>query len=137
MIIVWQKLLVKYQYDDVAVVDFMLKGVPIVGCHDTPQCYPEKIEPASLEPASLTKEDLGASAVWWRRAALGKVELPVDGEHVAHLEQTAVEELAAGFMEGPFETEDQVATYFGHSRWAVVRRFVFGSGSRDGAAPYR
>ena len=123
-ILVWQKLLEKYQYDDMAVVDFMLKGVPIVGCHDTPQCYPEKIK-----PASLTKEDLEASAVWRRRAALGRVRLPVDAEHVAHLEQTAEEELAAGFMEGPFETEDQVTTYFGHSRWAVVRRFVLVQGA--------
>jgi len=53
----------------------------------------------------------------------------VDAEHVAHLEQTAIQELAAGFMEGPFETEDQVTTYFGHSRWAVVRRFVLVQGA--------
>ena len=56
-LIVWQRLLEKYQYDDMAVVDFMLKGGSTRGCHDTPSCYPEKIE-----PASLTKEDLEVSA---------------------------------------------------------------------------
>ena len=47
--IVWQKLLEKYQYDDMAVVDFMLKGVPIVGCHDTPQCYPRRSSQPHLQ----------------------------------------------------------------------------------------
>lgn len=30
---------------------------------------------------------------------------------------------------GPFETEDQVTAYFGHSQWAVVRRFVLVQGA--------
>ena len=47
---------------------------------------------------------------------MGRVKLPADAEHVDHLEHTAEEELAAGFMEGPFEAEDQVTAYFGHSR---------------------
>ena len=65
------------------------------------------------KPASGQTEGLEAFAVWRRRAALGRVRLPVAAEHVAYLEQTAEEKLAAGFMEGPFETEDNGTTYFG------------------------
>lgn len=35
-LLLWRDLLAKYQYDDMGVVDFMLKGVPLVGVHDTP-----------------------------------------------------------------------------------------------------
>ena len=40
-ILVWKSLLEKYGYDDMAVVRFMTEGVPLVGKHDTPACYPE------------------------------------------------------------------------------------------------
>ena len=62
-ILVWKNLLEKYGYDDMAVVGFMTKGVPLVGRHDTPPCYPELIR-----PASLTQEDLENSACWRRKA---------------------------------------------------------------------
>ena len=51
-LLLWKNLLVKYDYDDLGVVDFMTKGVPLVGMHDTPQCYPEL-----LRPATMTEED--------------------------------------------------------------------------------
>ena len=47
------------------VCDFMFKGVPVVGCHDTPSCYPEL-----LKPATLTESDLQASAVWETKSYL-------------------------------------------------------------------
>ena len=123
-LIVWKLLLEKFQYDDMSVADFMEKGVPIVGCHDTPSCYPEQ-----LKPATLTKEDLESSAIWRRRAAVGRANRSTESDHLAHLEQTALEELEAGFVDGPFTTEDEVTDYVGHSRWAVVRRFVLVQGA--------
>ena len=51
-------------YDDLGVVEFMMKGVPLVGVHDTPPCYPER-----LRPATLTEEDLRRSAIWRRTAS--------------------------------------------------------------------
>ena len=129
-LLVWQNLLQKYGYDDMAVVDFMLKGVPLVGCHDTPACYPEL-----LKPASLTQEDLESSAIWRRRAAVSRSKIPADAEHTQHLEQTAMEELELGFLEGPFETEEQVTAYFGHPSWSVVRRFVLVQGAEQKLRP--
>ncbi|CAJ1348769.1 unnamed protein product [Effrenium voratum] len=95
------------------------EGVPLVGCHDSPDCYPLK-----LKPASLTEEDLAQSAVWRRKAMLNRRSAELDPSHVDHLEETAGEELQAGFLEGPFKSEHAVTEFFGHDRWSVVRRFV-------------
>ena len=61
-LLLWKQLLIKCGYDDLAVCEFMFRGVPLVGSHDTPKCYPEL-----LKPATLTEEDLQSSAVWRRR----------------------------------------------------------------------
>ena len=108
-ILLWEQLLVR----------FMKEGVPLVGCHDSPDCYPLK-----LKPASLTEEDLAQSAVWRRKAMLNRRSAALDPSHVDRLEETAGEELQAGFLEGPFESEHAVTEFFGHDRWSVVRRFV-------------
>lgn len=129
-VLLWEKLLEKFGYDDMKVVDFMKKGVPLVGAHDTPACYPVK-----LKPATLTMEDLDGSALWRRRAALGKRTKFLEPDHVSHLEETAKEELCLGFVEGPFESEDQVSKFFGHTHWSVVRRFVLVQGAEQKLRP--
>ena len=48
------------------VVDFMLKGVPLVGVHDAPSCYPEL-----LKPASMTQSDLESTSAWRRKGSCG------------------------------------------------------------------
>ena len=74
----WQKLLQIYQYDDLKVFDLMARGVELVGQHDTPPCYPEL-----LKPASLTEDQLRSSAIWRRKAALGR-RMVVDPLHIDH-----------------------------------------------------
>ena len=123
-LLVWKKLLEKYQYDDLQVFDFMANGVRLTGMHDTPACYPELIK-----PASLTQHDLESSAVWRRKAILGRHMKVRDLQHVEHLEETASEELQAGFLEGPFNSEAEVTQYFGHNKWMVIRRFVLVQGA--------
>ena len=123
-LLLWKKLVEKYNYDDMEVYHFMESGVKLTGMHDTPECYPEKIK-----PAKLTQSDLESTAVWRRKASLGRKSVQSDPQHVDHLEQTAAEELELGFLEGPFSSEAELDQYFGHSRWAVIRRFVLVQGS--------
>ena len=59
---------------------------------------------------------------------LSMAKATTEGDHVDHLEQTAEEEISLGFVEGPFEPEEQVTAYFGHDRWSV-RRFVLVQGA--------
>eukprot|EP00435_Cladocopium_sp_Y103_P044145 s2882_g12.t1 len=81
-----------------------------------------------LRPATLVAEDLEASAVWRRKAAIGRVAT-ADMAHIEHLEETAKEELQLGFLEGPFSTEAEVTSHLGRSDWCVVRRFVLVQGA--------
>ena len=129
-ILVWEQLLKKYEYDDMEVVRFMKEGVRLVGAHDSPLCYPERIK-----AASLTKPDLESSAVWRRRAIIGKRLETSDPAHTRHLEETALEELDMGFIEGPFFSEGAVSDYFGHDKWMVVRRFVLVQGAEQKLRP--
>ena len=128
-LLLWRDLLVKYNYDDMGVVDFMLKGVPLVGSHDTPPCYPEL-----MRPATMTEEDLQKSAIWRRKAMLARVPA-VDPAHVEHLLETTEEELSLGFLEGPFHSEDQVTAFLGRNDWSLIRRFVLVQGAEGKLRP--
>ena len=128
-LLLWRDLLTKFNYDDMGVVDFMMKGVPLVGSHDTPQCYPEL-----LRPATMTEEDLQKSAIWRRKAMLSRVHA-VDPSHVEHLLETTQEELSLGFLEGPFHTEAQVTEFLGRNDWSLIRRFVLVQGAENKLRP--
>ena len=73
-------------------------------------------------------DDLQASALWRRKAVLGKVH-HADPSHIEHLESTALEELELGFVEGPFTSEQEVSNHLGREDWCVVRRFVLVQGA--------
>ena len=122
-LLLWKALLEKYEYDDMGVIPFMLEGVKLVGLHDTPPCYPPM-----LKPATMVLEDLQKSALWRRRAMVGKVQKS-DPSHIEHLEATAADELDRGFVEGPFDSEAEVTKHLGRNDWCVVRRFVLVQGA--------
>ena len=91
-LLLWKGLLEKYGYDDLGVCDLMFRGVPLVGQHDTPPCYPEKVK-----LATLTEDDLRKSAKWRRAAIIGR-QCYQEDEHVAHLMQATTEEVDLGFF---------------------------------------
>ena len=128
-LLLWRELLKKYHYDDMGVVGFMLKGVPLVGAHDAPSCYPEL-----LKPASMTQSDLESTSAWRRKAMLARVPV-VDPSHIDHLIETTNEELSLGFLEGPFFSEDEVTRHLGRSDWSLVRRFVLVQGAEGKLRP--
>lgn len=126
-LLLWKSLLEKYGYDDLGVCDLMIKGVPLVGQHDTPSCYPEKVK-----LATMTEEDLRRSAKW--RPIIGR-QFSQEEEHGVHLMEATTEEVNLGFLEGPFSTEEEVSRYFGHDNWAVIRRFVLVQGAEKKLRP--
>lgn len=116
----------KYGYADLGVCDLLIRGVPLVGQHDTPKCYPEK-----LKLATLTESDLRKSAKRRRAAIVGR-QCSQEDEHVAHLMEATMEEVNLGFLEGPFHTEKEVSHYFGDD---VIRRFVLVQGAEKKLRP--
>ena len=83
----------------------MFEGVKLVGKHDSPACYP-----LLLKPATLVADDVCKSAVWRRRALVGRCT-SADPAHIEHLETTAMEKLKLGFVEGLFASEAEVSAY--------------------------
>ena len=123
-LLLWKELLELHGYDDCGVYDFLCKGVPLVGSHDEPSCYPSKIV-----PATLTETDLRDTAVWRRKALIQKRRENLDKDHAKHLETTADEEISLDFLEGPYWSEGEVSQRLGHEKWCLVRRFVLVQGA--------
>ena len=123
-LLLWKELLEERHYDDCGVCDFMFNGVPLVGSHDDPGCYPTKVV-----PASLTENDLRETSVWRRKALIGQKRNDMHSEHALRLETTAAEETEMEFLDGPYFSEQEVFTRLGHDRWCVVRRFILVQGA--------
>lgn len=51
------------------------------------------------------------------------------------MEETVEEELAAGYVEGPFHSEAEVSAHLGTSDWSVIRRFVLVQGAEQKLRP--
>jgi len=124
-ILLWQTLLEQNGYDDMDVTKFMKSGVPLVGAHDHPPCYP-------LKPklASLTEAELRSSAISCR-VALENRRPQTDAQGFAeHLESTALEEVGMKFLDGPYYADTEVTDIFGHPNWRIMRRFVIEQGAK-------
>ncbi|OLP93607.1 hypothetical protein AK812_SmicGene24498 [Symbiodinium microadriaticum] len=122
-ILLWEALLRQSEYDDMEVVDFLKQGVPLVGTSDCPPCFETKVR-----PAVLTEAELRAAAPDLRRGMMSR-SLHQEPEHTAHLLEATREELASGFIQGPF-TEEQVNAHFGHKHWLAIRRFIIRQGQK-------
>ncbi|CAE7945511.1 unnamed protein product, partial [Symbiodinium necroappetens] len=122
-ILLWEALLRQSDYDDMEVVDFLKQGVPLVGASDCPTCFETKVR-----PAVLTEAELRAAAPDLRRGMMSR-SLHQEPEHTAHLSDATKEELASGFIQGPF-TEQQVTAHFGHRHWLAIRRFIIKQGPK-------
>ena len=123
-IILWESLLQECGYD-MGVVDFMTKGVPLVGTHDHPSCYAVKIK-----PATLTESELRESAIFCRQALMARRPQTDEPGFAEHLEETASEEVSMGFLDGPFSSESEVSQALGHQQWRIMRRFVIEQGAK-------
>ena len=82
-----------------------------------------------FDTATLTGDDLDRSAIWRRKAILGKLHGEPNLEHVAHLEEACREEVDAGFLEGPFLSEVAVSERLGRTDWSLIHRFVLVQGA--------
>ena len=124
-ILLWKTLLEQNGYDDMEVVKFMTQGVPLVGAHDHPPCYPFK-----PKLASMTEAELRSSAAICRLALESRrPQTDADG-FAEHLESTAMEEVEAHFLEGPYYDAKEVSSIFGHPNWRIMRRFVIEQGAK-------
>ena len=109
-------------FEDMTVCDMMEQGVSLTGVEPESPLYMKK-----YVPASLTVEQLNHQAAWRRKATMSK---PLSGDEVSQLrdlEAETMEEVKAGFLQGPFD-EQQVTEQLKSDDWSLTRRFVLYQG---------
>ena len=118
-LLLWRKLLEETEYDDPDIFGLMTDGVALVGACHKPACFEPKVAMAKCSEAELR-----SSATWRRKALLAREKADDELEHRKHLEETTSDEVARGFVMGPFFSESEVSDFLGHDSWSLVRRFV-------------
>ena len=94
------KILSQLDYWDMGVVDLLKNGVPLVGLQDTPIGYKK-----NLIPAAMTEEELMSSALY-RRQLLIEDHREWTAEEQQALLETTSDEVARGFLEGPYSEDE-------------------------------
>eukprot|EP00438_Fugacium_kawagutii_P019357 Skav210201 [mRNA] locus=scaffold1264:141588:142514:- [translate_table: standard] len=120
-IALFQHLLEKLQYDDLAVVDMVSHGIPLVGMQPAPKGYRPLVV-----PATMTQEELESSALWRRKSIMGS-KPDFEGADETELENAAAKEVEMGFLDGPYSEAD-LDKYYGHQKWLLNPRFALHQG---------
>lgn len=114
----WQQLLEQIGFEDMSVVGYMRDGVALTGWEPESDLYKKR-----WSPPTMTEQSLDASAVWRRRALMGKPMGEDERELADQLMQETDKEVQLGFLTGPF-SEDQVNDLMGRPDWTMSQRFL-------------
>jgi hypothetical protein len=107
----------KLNWPDKDLVNDLLYGIPLSGT-----VKPTKIFPPKVKTATITTEQLRASAKWCRKAILQKVGPSGDHDLDVTVWKQMEEECLKGWCRGPFD-EQQITDLIGSDQWTCNRRF--------------
>ena len=97
----FRRLLEETGFPDMEVCTIMERGVPLTGVEPDSPLYPKK-----YRAAQLTTEQLDHQALWRRKAIVGKTMTDDERAQEADLEGETLSEVEAGFLRGPFSSEE-------------------------------
>ena len=121
-ILLFEHVLRQLGFWDMEVVSLLKQGIPLVGLQAAPNGYREQ-----LVPASITEDELLQSAAWRRKSLMCQSKRFKPEEEAALLETTA-EEVAKGFLEGPY-SEQEISVLLETEDWSLSPRFVLFQGA--------
>ncbi|CAE7252640.1 unnamed protein product, partial [Symbiodinium sp. CCMP2456] len=121
-IALFRDLLEETGFPDMSVVDLLTEGVPLVGQETESPLFSKRPKPKDLEP-----DQLKAQAVLRRRALQRMKGLTSEQDYKALKEETA-EEVAAGFLSGPYHSEQEVSDLLKTEGWSLSPRFLLRQG---------
>lgn len=116
------RLLEETGFPDMSVVDLLRDGVPLVGQENASALFDKRPKPQDIDP-----EQLKAQATL-RRQVLQQMKGLASGEDYASLKSETEAEVAAGFMSGPFHSEQEVSAELGTDDWSLSPRFLLRQG---------
>ena len=123
-ILLFEYVLQQLGFWDMGVVDLVRRGVPLVGLQEAPQGYRRQ-----LVPATMTEDELCASALWRRRTLMGSINR-MDKEEVKALLESTQSEVDKGFLQGPY-SEAEMNVLMSDSSWSLNPRFVLFQGAAN------
>lgn len=118
----FRRLLEETGFPDMEVCTIMERGVPLTGVEPNSPLYPKK-----YRAAQMTTEQLDHQATWRRKAMVGKTMTDEEKAQEADLEAETLSEVEAGFLRGPFSSEE-ISDLVGDSAWSLSKRFVLYQG---------
>ena len=118
----FRRLLEETGFPDMEVCTIMERGVPLTGVEPDSPLYPKK-----YRAAQLTTEQLDHQALWRRKAMVGKTMTDDERAQEADLEAETLSEVEAGFLRGPFSSEE-ISNMVGDGAWSLSKRFVLYQG---------
>ncbi|CAE7763864.1 unnamed protein product, partial [Symbiodinium necroappetens] len=121
-IAVFRQLLEETNFPDMSVVDLLQEGVPLVGQEQESPLFAKRPKPRELEP-----EQLKSQAVLRRRLLMQMKGLTSEQDFAAMKAETA-EEVASGFLQGPFHSEREVSELLQTEEWSLSPRFLLRQG---------
>ena len=123
-LLLFERLLLQFEFWDMDVVNLLKHGVPLVGLQPPPNGYQKQ-----LVPASMTEDELFQSAMWRRQGIMAGSRRLTQLEESALIEATAVE-VEKGFLQGPY-TEAEMTVLLGTESWSLNPRFVLFQGANN------
>ena len=121
-LLLFKELLEMYNYDDPQVWQLLRDGPTLTGCQDHPPYADHRYRPASISTGQLEGE-----AAWRRRSISSKT---LSAQDAATLTELGASEVQAGFISGPFHSEQEVSAALGRSDWVATPRFVLLQGAK-------
>ncbi|CAE7265681.1 unnamed protein product, partial [Symbiodinium sp. CCMP2456] len=116
------RLLEETGFPDMSVIDLLRDGVPLVGQENASALFDKRPKPQDIDP-----EQLKAQAML-RRQVLQQMKGLASGEDYASMKSETEAEVAAGFMSGPFHSEQEVSSELGTDDWSLSTRFLLRQG---------
>ena len=114
----WEQLAKEAKCPDLDLFEEVKGGFNLVG----PGRYSE-LFPHGAQPALMTPEELRKQSVWRRKATIAKCKPHASSEMDEVLWAQTLAERDAGWITGPFLTEDEVSHEVGNFEWIATRRF--------------
>ena len=118
-LLLFERLLKRFSYSDLDVVEFMKSGVDLVGEHPVSPIFPQQRIKSTTTPELLLK------TAAWRNQAMAATPIHSDEpELAAKLWEVTNQEVQRGFLKGPYENLGQLMRETGCPSILVNRRFL-------------
>ena len=118
-LLLWKEVLQDTNFPDENLIDEVIQGFQITG-----QAPFSPVFPHGHQPSLQSEEELMSQAKWRRKATIAKCLPSSDDADVdRELWEQTLTECSRGWLQGPFESEQEVTNVLGHDSWICTRRF--------------